>query len=106
LIDASGHGISPLLEAILQYFPLDTYVFNPALLMDLVNSDKQKKMEVPVWAEYQKLCDAAEGREIVFNKLERFEFYERAKGAFAIVATGETTPYGNIILKKGVVMDQ
>ena len=36
-------------------------------------------------------------------KMERFEFYERSKMAYAIVATGETTPYGNIILKKGVV---
>ena len=42
LIDASGHGIPELLEAILKFFPLDTYVFNPVVLMDLVNSDKNK----------------------------------------------------------------
>ena len=46
LIDASGHGIPELLEAILKFFPLDTYVFNPVVLMDLVNSDKKKDMEV------------------------------------------------------------
>ena len=46
MIDASGHGIPELLEAILKFFPLDTYVFNPVVLMDLVNSDKKKDMEV------------------------------------------------------------
>ena len=44
LIDASGHGIPDLLEAILQFFPLDTFVSNPVVLMDLVNSDKKKGM--------------------------------------------------------------
>ena len=46
LIDASGHSIPELLEALLKFFPLDTYVFNPVVLMDLVNSDKKKDMEV------------------------------------------------------------
>ena len=54
LIDASGHGIPELLEAILEFFPLDTYVFNPVTLMDLVNSDKKKDMEVGVILD--KLC--------------------------------------------------
>ena len=48
LIDASGLDIPELLEAILKFFPLDTYVFNPVVLMDLVNSDKKKDMEVRV----------------------------------------------------------
>ena len=46
MIDASGHSIPELLEALLKFFPLDTYVFNPVALMDLVNSDKSKNMEV------------------------------------------------------------
>ena len=46
MVDASGHNIPELLEAILKFFPLDTYVFNPVVLMDLVNSDKKKDMEV------------------------------------------------------------
>merc|ERR1711910_255547 len=82
LIDASGHGIPELLEAILKFFPLDTYVFNPVVLMDLVNSDKKKDMEVAVWPKYQKICDEAEGRHIDMYKMERFEFYERAKSAY------------------------
>ena len=59
--------------------------------------------QVPVWPKYQQICDEAEKRTIAMYKMERFEFYERSKMAYAIVATGETTPYGNIILKKGVV---
>ena len=54
LIDASGHGIPELLEAILKFFPLDTYVFNPVVLMDLVNSDKKKDMEVKLKLNYFK----------------------------------------------------
>ena len=73
--------------------------------MELVNSDKKKKMEVPVWAKYQKICNEAEGKNIAFLQMERYEFYDRAKAAYAIVATGEPAPYGNIILKKGVITD-
>ena len=54
MIDASGHGIPELLEAILKFFPLDTYVFNPVVLMDLVNSDKKKDMEVKLKLNYFK----------------------------------------------------
>ena len=105
LIDASGLDIPELLEAILKFFPLDTYVFNPVVLMDLVNSDKKKDMEVAIWPKYQKICDEAEGRSIVMYKEERFEFYNRAKTTFAIVATGESAAYGTIILKKGIVSE-
>ncbi len=105
-MNADGHGIPELLEAILQFLPLDTYVFNPVVLMDMVSADKNKGMTVPVWPKYQAICDKAEGRSIAMYKMERFEFYERAKTAYAIVATGEMAAYGNIILKKGVVFDE
>ena len=59
-----------------------------------------------MWPIYEKICNEAEGRTIPIYKSERFEFYERAKNAYAIVATGESAPYGNIILKKGVVVDE
>ena len=106
LIDASGHGIPDLLEAILQFFPLDTFVLNPVVLMDLVNSDKKKDMKVPIWDEYQKICNKAEDRHINMYKMERFRFYQRAKSAYAIVATGESALYANIILMKGIVVDK
>ena len=59
-----------------------------------------------VWDEYQKICNKAEDRHIDMYKMERFEFYERAKSAYAIVATGESALYANIILMKGIVVDK
>ena len=72
--------------------------------MDLVNKDKNSGMAVPpVWAQYQNIIDTAEGRRVEMNKIERFEFYKQAKEAYAVVHTGETALYGNIILQKGVL---
>ncbi|KAM4703899.1 fucose mutarotase [Rhinophrynus dorsalis] len=102
LIRADGLGIPRLLEAILHLFPLDTYVASPAAVMDLVESDKEKDLKTPVWDEYKNLLAKA-GCEAPLQKVERYAFYERAKTAFAVVATGETALYGNLILKKGVI---
>ena len=55
--------------------------------------------QVPVWSDYQRLV----GPSFKLHEVERFSFYDRAKRSFAVVATGETALYGNIILKKGVV---
>lgn len=72
--------------------------------MDLVNKDKNKGMSVPpVWGRYQEILDKSEGRHVEMSKLERFEFYKQAKESFAVVHTGETALYGNIILQKGVI---
>ncbi|CAG6017342.1 unnamed protein product [Menidia menidia] len=101
-IRADGLGIPRLLEAILKLFPLDTYAPSPAAVMDLVESDKQRCLAVPVWGTYtQLLCQA--GSQTTLEVVERFAFYERAKKAYAVVATGETALYGNLILKKGVI---
>lgn len=84
-------------EAVLSVFPLDTYS-SPAFVMDLTDGDKAKGMPEPeIWPEYEKLTGG-------FEKLERFEFYERAKKAYAIIQTGEERQYGNLILVKGVVL--
>ncbi|XP_039108346.1 fucose mutarotase isoform X2 [Hyaena hyaena] len=91
-----------LLEAVLKLLPLDTYVESPAAVMDLVPSDKTKGLQTPVWRSYQSILSGA-GCMNTLAKIERFEFYERAKKAFAVVATGETALYGNLILTKGVL---
>ena len=57
----------------------------------------------PPVRDFQPIVDAAAGRPVRFEALERFAFYERARGAFAVVATGEPRPYGNILVVKGVV---
>ncbi|XP_034753926.1 fucose mutarotase [Etheostoma cragini] len=101
-IRADGLGIPQLLEAILKLLPLDTYVPSPAAVMDLVDSDKQRGLDVPVWGTYTRLLGQV-GSQSPLEKVERFAFYERAKKAYAVVATGETSLYGNLILKKGVI---
>lgn len=84
-------------EAVLSIFPLDTYSI-PAFIMDLTDSDKAKGMPEPdIWPEYEKLTGGTE-------KLERYEFYERAKKAYCIIQTGEERQYANLLLVKGVVL--
>ena len=98
LVRADGHGVPALLDAILTLFPLDTYVDCPAALMD--NGDPADPPAI--WQEYRRIIREREG-EKTLDLVERFAFYERAKNAYAVVATGETAIYANIILKKGVV---
>lgn len=84
-------------KAILSVFPLDTYS-DPAYIMDLTDSDKAKGMPEPtIWKPYEDLCGKV-------GKLERFEFYERAKNAYCVIQTGEERQYGNLLLVKGVVL--
>lgn len=99
LVRLDGHGVPDVLDALLRLFPLDTYVKAPLGLMD--NEDAANPP--PIWGEYEKIVKANEGDK-EFELIERFEFYERAKKAYAVVATGETAIYANIILKKGVVI--
>ncbi len=99
LVRLDGHGVPEILDAILKLLPLDTYVEAPVALMD--NGDAANKP--PIWAEYEEIVKVNEG-EKKFELEERFAFYERAKKAYAVVATGETAIYANIILKKGVVI--
>jgi L-fucose mutarotase len=102
LIRCDGHNVPELLEAILKFFPLDTYSVAPVALMEVVKGDTVK---TPIWDVYK---DIIKKHEPVANKVEnveRFAFYERAKEAYAIIATGEKALYANIILKKGVVVE-
>ena len=100
VVRADGHGIPELLDAILMYFPLDSFVECPVALMDTGDPN----IRPPIWQEYSKCILRREGDRHV-ELVERFAFYERAKDAFAVVATGEVELYANVILKKGVVTD-
>ena len=99
LVRLDGHGVNKILEAILKLMPLDTYVDAPVALMD--NGDASNPP--PIWEDYKNTVLAEEGDKN-FELVERFAFYERARDAYAIIATGETAIYANIILKKGVVI--
>jgi len=99
VIRADGLGIPDLLEVILPLFELDSYVKTPLVMMAAVEGDTldpavEKKYRVPV-------DRFAPGTPPVVC-IDRFEFYDRARQAFAVVMTGETCKYGNILLKKGV----
>lgn len=100
LVRADGHGVPAMLEAVLKLFPLDIYVPNPVALMQVVPGDTVK---TPIWDEYRAIVKASGEPFSDFEHVERFAFYERAKQAYAVVATGESALYANIILKKGVV---
>ena len=102
LVRADGHNVSELLDAILQFFPLDPYVENPVSLMQVVPGDRVK---TPIWEEYRAIVKKHDVNFMDFESVERFEFYERAKNAYAVVASGESALYANIILRKGVVIE-
>ena len=99
LVRLDGHGVCEILDGILRLFPLDTYVDAPVALMAVAPGDSY---EPTIWPEYEKIIRQREG-DFAIEKIERFAFYERAKKAYAIVASGESALYANIILKKGVV---
>ncbi len=100
LVRADGLPIPPLLEAILQLFPLDQYVDQPASVMMVVPGDPYKPI---IWEEYCQILRKTEPGFTEFEYVERHAFYERAKRAYAVLATGETALYANLILKKGVI---
>jgi L-fucose mutarotase len=102
VIRADGHGIPELLDAILPLFPLDSYVKEPATLMEVVPGDPVK---TPIWEEYNQLLAKNDPRgKAAIRCIERFSFYEEAKKAYAVIATGEAALYANILLQKGVVI--
>jgi len=99
VIRADGLQIEALLDAILPLYAIDTYVDDPTVMMLCEPGDEP---DPAVATGYRTVIEnyAPETPEITF--IERFAFYERAKNAFAVVMTGDTRKYANIILKKGV----
>lgn len=104
IIRMDGHGIPEILEAVLTLFPLDSYVEKPVGLMQVMPGDP---VQTPIWDTYFDLIAAQDPRgKSAIEEIERFAFYERAKSAYAIVATGESAQYANVLLQKGVVFAQ
>ncbi len=96
-----GHGTKDVLDAVLQLFPLDRHVEHPVNLMAVTAGDQ---VETPIWAEYKQIVAQYDERgEKAFSEIERFAFYEQAKTAYAIIATGESALYANIMLQKGII---
>ena len=99
VVRADGHGGAEILDAVLSMIPLDTYADCNFMLMQVVPGDRVKPT---IWEDYKKIANEKDGH-VKLGRLERFAFYERAKQAYAVIATGESAIYANIILKKGVI---
>ena len=97
---ADGVRIATLLDGILALINLDEYVDSPVAMMAAAGVDT---LDPAVEKSYRSVIDRHWPRTPPFEFVERFSFYERARKAFAVVVTGETVKYGNIILKKGVI---
>ena len=103
VIRCDGHGVPELLDAILQVMPLDTYVEKPMNLMEVMPGDP---VETPIWDTYKEIVAKHDKRGAAcVGNIERFQFYEEAKKAYAIIATGESAVYANVMLQKGVVIN-
>ncbi len=102
VIRCDGHGVPELLDAILKFMPLDPYVENPVILMEVLPNDPV----VPViWDTYKELINKHGGDSTKVLPINKYTFYERAAKAYAVVTTSEAALYANIILKKGVVIE-
>lgn len=95
-----GVSATDVLDAVLRVMPLDSFVPDPALVMEVVDNPDAVP---PIVAKFQEITTEIADNPVTLGKLERFAFYDRAKAAFAIIQTGETRLYGNIILKKGII---
>ena len=98
VVRADGLSGTALLDAILALIPLDTYAKENFLLMATTNGDPTPE----IWAEYKKIANSHD-KNTSIGFVERQEFYERSRKAYAVIATGEEAVYANIILKKGVI---
>lgn len=95
-----GHGGVAMLDAILSLLPLDTFVDTPVTLMQVMPGSMDG--DPPIWKDFRETVDKHQS-DIAFEHVERFAFYERARKAYACVATGERSLYACIIVKKGVL---
>lgn len=99
VIRADGLSGAEILKAVMELFPLDSYVDEQVLLMEVVSGDDYKPL---IWDDYKRILNDS-GESFSIGYIERYAFYDRAKKSYAIIATGEEALYANIILKKGVV---
>lgn len=102
VVRLDGHGIPEILDAVLKFMPLDPYVDHPTVFMAVLPDDPY----VPeIWPVYQEIGNKYEKKGLRDISINKFDFYDRAKKAYAVVTTSETALYANIILKKGVITE-
>lgn len=99
VLRADGLRIADLLDGILPLLALDSYAPDPTVMMAAVDGDR---VDPAVHARYREVIERHHPGTPATVSIPRFEFYDRARQAFAVVATGDTATYANLILKKGV----
>lgn len=102
VIRCDGHGVPEVLAAVLQLMPLDTYVEHPTAFMGVPPEDPVRPT---IWQEYREIISRTEPQGAREEFLMKAELYDRARKAYAVVTTGETALYANIIVRKGVVTE-
>lgn len=102
LVRLDGHDVPPILDAVLRFLPLDTFVEQPVTLMAVVRPDDPQP---PIWDAFRKIVEHRSPEATGIEFVDRFAFYDLARASYAIVATGETAIYANVILTKGIVID-
>ena len=100
LVRAEGVDATRMLTAVLSVLPIDTYVDCAIHVMAMVD---EPDTILPIFDEFQQAATDANGTPVNIKRLHRFDFYARARESFAIVATGETRLYGNLLIRKGVI---
>ena len=98
VVRADGHGGVEMLKAVLSLIPLDTYAKENFMFMATTQGDPTPT----IWAEYIDVANAMDDN-VRQGLIERQAFYDRSKKAYAVIATGETAIYANILIKKGVI---
>ena len=98
LVRLTEPSTAAIATAVFSVFPVDTYVDDPLVRMEVVGDPETVP---PVQLEFLEIAERAEGRRLRMGALPRARFYERTKTAFAVVATGETRGYGDFLISKG-----
>ena len=101
LIRADGASVTDMLDAVLQFFPLDSFVEHPVALMRPLAEEPTPE----IWSEFRDILHKWDVEKAFsdFRLIDRMDFYTYANNAYAIVQTGTTARYANIALQKGVI---
>ena len=100
VVRLDGHGIPEIMDAILQFMPLDPYVEHPTTLMAVLPGDSYQPV---IWDEYRAIGKRYETEGLRETSIDRYSFYEQGRNTYAAITTSEAALYANIILKKGVI---
>ncbi len=101
LVRLDGADVVQAATAVLSVLPVDTYVEPAVFRMETVGDPDAVP---PVQQQFHQALNEAEGRTVTLGGIERFAFYERARKAYAVVATSDTRGYGDFLIGKGVIL--